>query len=319
MAYPINQQETCNKFESIHHSCDCCKKKREKIMLEQIKPSSSLLVDNNFHLDNKIKNAFNVMKERFEDLTERRQFLIEKVGNIEKIMPLLMAYNISSDSSSSSSTNKIENIVDIISPYPTQDDDNNLNEETKNSINSLNEQVDKLYDEIIKTDIELQESIMRLESLQAVNFELENKLSSMRNNNQSSELMTLHNLYLIITQNNSDNDDYIINCLPKLRQFIQQEIRLKKCINVLENREQCLSTQLDKLLLKDKNHEFKTMAKPTNKFQKQCIGKNYRQWENNKFFRSCECPKKKIAGNNDDDNIDIDLSKYCDCCPLNKK
>ncbi|XP_053594248.1 uncharacterized protein LOC103574960 isoform X1 [Microplitis demolitor] len=159
---------------------------------------------------------------------------------------------------------------------------------------------------------------MKLESLQAVNLELENKLSSMRNNNQSPELMTLHNLYSIITQNNSDNDDYILNCLPKLRQFIQQEIRLKKCINVLENREQCLSTQLDKLLSKDKNYEFKTMTNPTNKFQKQCIGKNYRQWENNKFFRSCECPRKKITHNNDD-NIDIDLSKYCDCCLLNKK
>lgn len=105
--------------------------------------------------------------------------------------------------------------------------------------------------------MEYEESIMSLESLQAINLELENKLSNIGQKNKTPEIETLDNLYYIISQDNTDDDDdnnnNILNCLKKLKLLIQEEIRLKNCINILEKREKCFNQQLDKLLFVPKN------------------------------------------------------------------
>ncbi|CAD6233764.1 GSCOCG00007261001-RA-CDS [Cotesia congregata] len=307
-------KESCNEIECSNYSCNCCKKNKDN-KSSSAAAATAITTTNFSNLNDKMKNGLHMIEKRYSHLNERRQYLIEKIYNIEKTIPLLMVYN-------SSSSNDFSSFIDAISPVAHHDnqiknDSNYLNNnDIKNSIKDLNDQVTQLYDEIIKIEIEYEESIMSLESLQAINLELENKLSNIGQKNKTPEIETLDNLYYIISQNNTDNDDdnNILNCLQKLKLLVKEEIRLKNCINLLEKREKCFNQQIDKLLFVPKN------IAPCNKASQHCIGKNCHKRKDKKSMDNIESQSDDINNNKQDYNDDdIDIDKYCDCCPLSKK
>ncbi|KAG8033817.1 hypothetical protein G9C98_008298 [Cotesia typhae] len=253
-----------------------------------------------------MKNGLHMIEKRYSYLNERRQYLIEKIYNIEKIIPLLMVYN-------TISSHEISNFIDTISPLAHHDnqiknDSNNLNndDDIKNSIKNLNDQVTQLYDKIIEIEIEYEESIMSLESLQAINLELENKLSNIGQKNKTPEIETLDNLYYIISQDNTDdnnnnnNNNNILNCLQKLKLLIQEEIRLKNCINILEKREKCFNQQLDKLLFVPKDINI-------NQLSQKCIGKNCNKRRDKKSMGIIKSQSDDDINNNQDCDDDFKL------------
>lgn len=83
---------------------------------------------------------------------------------------------------------------------------------------------------------------MELESLESVNNELDEKLK-----NIEKEMLARDKKSKAFPDLSSvDAEDLV--CLGKLRQLVQQEVRLKNCINALESRENHLRNQLEKFI-----------------------------------------------------------------------
>lgn len=114
-----------------------------------------------------------------------------------------------------------------------------------------------LQEQIIEADIKIEEYEMALESLQVVNNEMNNKLKTIEINRTKKNIQ--QKPFNFDTINPSD-----LNCLSKLRELMQQEIRLKKCINILESREKRMCEQLQSLF----NDNDKTFEPNNNKKQK---------------------------------------------------
>lgn len=121
-----------------------CKKNKDNKSSSAATATAAITTVNFSNLNDKMKNGLHMIEKRYSHLNERRQYLIEKIYNIEKTIPLLMVYN-------TISSHEISNFIDTISPLAHHDnqiknDLNNLNnDDIKNSIKSLNDQVTQLY------------------------------------------------------------------------------------------------------------------------------------------------------------------------------
>lgn len=78
---------------------------------------------------------------------------------------------------------------------------------------------------------------MELESLELANREMEEKLIGLQNEVQRHSTPSLHSIH---------SEDLI--CLKKIRQLAEEELRLKNCIEELENKEIMYRRHMDKLL-----------------------------------------------------------------------
>lgn len=91
-----------------------------------------------------LEATMNAIEKRSGDLAARRQYLNDKILNMEKTMPLLIAYNVCSggggEKDQTNVLNKIRAIVDSVSPLPNS-------ELTESTIKATNEQVNTLKTE----------------------------------------------------------------------------------------------------------------------------------------------------------------------------
>ncbi|KYQ50360.1 hypothetical protein ALC60_10477 [Trachymyrmex zeteki] len=94
-----------------------------------------------------------------------------------------------------------------------------------------------MQDKIIDADVKLEETGMELESLELDNKEMEEKLAELRNEIQKCNTPSLHSIH---------SEDLI--CLKKIRQFAEEELKLKNYIRELESKEFMYRRQMSKLL-----------------------------------------------------------------------
>ncbi|KAI4479528.1 hypothetical protein M0804_010925 [Polistes exclamans] len=177
------------------------------------------------------------IEERHCDLTGRHRYLREKITTMERSIPALMAYNmwVSGKSCDDAPFCKIREIMNKLSPDldPTEKLLRNL----KSTIKDLNKETTELHDKIIDADIKLEETEIELESLELENKEMNDRVNEMEKEIRSYRSTSLHSIH---------SEDLI--CLTKIHQLAKDELELKNCITVLEEKETLYAEQLDRLL-----------------------------------------------------------------------
>jgi len=93
----------------------------------------------------------------------------------------------------------------------------------------------------VDTDVKLEETDMELESVELANREMEERLSQLRSEVESAR--SLHSIR---------SEDLI--CLRKVRRLAEEELKLKNCIEHLENKE-CMYRRQMKKILSCKKHQ----------------------------------------------------------------
>ncbi|XP_015114261.1 uncharacterized protein LOC107039251 [Diachasma alloeum] len=210
-----------------------------------------------------LEETVSEMEKRHGELASRRHYLTEKIMNLEKAMPILVAHKFwNCGQRDNISFEKIQQLVDQLSPYPYPNSTEKLLKETNDKLKRLDEETKQLHDKIIETDIKIEETGMELESLLLVNNELDEKIKSseaktLEKERRAKAFPDLHEI---------DPED--VACLGRIRQLVQQEIRLKNCISSLEDRETRIQAQLNQLL---------PAKKESKKCPKKCSEKSRRE------------------------------------------
>ncbi|KYN03392.1 hypothetical protein ALC62_05784 [Cyphomyrmex costatus] len=156
---------------------------------------------------------------------------------MERSIPALMAYNMwkAEQDCRDGSYDKVREIMNTFAPQ--SDPADRLVAELKSVVDSLQQETAQLHDKIIDADIKLEETGMELESLELANKEMEEKLTELRNEIQKRDTPSLHSIH---------SEDLI--CLKKIRQFAEEELKLKNYIRELESKELMYRRQMNKLL-----------------------------------------------------------------------
>jgi len=89
--------------------------------------------------------------------------------------------------------------------------------------------------------MKLEETDMELESVELANREMEERLTQLRDNLENAQ--SLHSIH---------SEDLI--CLKKIRRLAEEELKLKNCIEHLENKE-CMYRRQMKKILSCKKHQ----------------------------------------------------------------
>ncbi|KAI4503121.1 hypothetical protein M0802_002165 [Mischocyttarus mexicanus] len=177
------------------------------------------------------------IEERHCDLTGRHRYLREKITTMERSIPAIMAYNmwISGKNCDDAPFCKIRQIMNKMSPDldPTEKLLRNL----RNTVKDLNKETTELHDKIIDADIKLEETEIELESIELENKEMNNQVDEIEKEIRSYKSTSLHSIH---------SEDLI--CLTKIHQLAKDELELKNCITVLEEKEALYAEQLDRLL-----------------------------------------------------------------------
>ncbi|XP_063981340.1 uncharacterized protein LOC135164674 isoform X2 [Diachasmimorpha longicaudata] len=219
-----------------------------------------------------LEETVSQMEKRHGELTNRRRYLAEKIMTLEKAMPLLVANKFwKCGQRDNTPCKKIQEFVDQLSPYPYPNFTDKLLKETNGKSQRLDEETKQLHVEI---DIKIEETGMELESLLLINNELDQKIKfseskAVEREQLASAFPDLHEI---------DPED--VACLGRIRQLVQQEIRLKNCISSLEDRETRMQNQLNRLLVAKEG-------------SKQCLSKcseNSRRRGNRKLGKSQNHP-----------------------------
>ncbi|EGI65080.1 hypothetical protein G5I_06541 [Acromyrmex echinatior] len=156
---------------------------------------------------------------------------------MERSIPAVMAYNMwkTEQDYCDGSYDKVREIMNIFAPQ--SDPADKLVAELKSVVHSLHQEMAQLHDKIIDADVKLEETGMELESLELANKEMEEKLAELRNKIQKRNTPSLHSIH---------SEDLI--CLKKIRQFAEEELKLKNYIRELESKEFMYRRQMNKLL-----------------------------------------------------------------------
>ncbi|XP_011307501.1 uncharacterized protein [Fopius arisanus] len=262
-----------------------------------------------------LEETVNEMEKRHGELASRRQFLTEKILNLEKTMPLLVAHKFwSCGQRDKVSFERIQQLVDELSPYPYPNSTEKLLKETNDKLQRLNEETKQLHDKIIEADVKIEESGMELESLLLVNNELAEKIKSsetkaLEKERRAKGFPDLHEI---------DPED--IACLGRIRQLVQQEIRLKNCITALEDRETHMQAQLNQLLPDNKKLDKRPNKCPEkSKRGKKRDDKNVREPPVRTHSSStrddvCHCDSEGSLYQNDSTSDDDSDDEYWECC-----
>ncbi|XP_018044259.1 PREDICTED: uncharacterized protein LOC108684450 [Atta colombica] len=188
-------------------------------------------------VESPLANITSEIEERQCDLINRQLQLKNKVITIERSIPAMMAYNMwkAEQDCYDGSYNKVREIMNIFAPQ--SDPADKLVAELKSVVHSLHQETTQLHDKIIDADVKLEETDMELESLELANKEMEEKLAELRNKIQKRKTPSLHSIH---------SEDLI--CLKKIRQFAEEELKLKNYIRELESKEFMYRRQMSKLL-----------------------------------------------------------------------
>ncbi|KAF7994829.1 hypothetical protein HCN44_004301 [Aphidius gifuensis] len=277
--------------------------------------------DKNDYLQSNLRETLNEMSKRECELIQTRHNLTQNITSLEQAIAITAYKNLSSVPKKNKQLflDVIKNLVDELTPYPHPTPTDKLLEKKKLELKKIDEEIEVLHKQVLDIEIKLEESEIELESLEAINNELDEKLKiyekkMLKHDRKSKAFPDLSSVVA---------EDLV--CLGKLRGLVEQELRLKNCINMLEARENSMKIQLNKFMTTEKDDSCPRPRKLKNKkLQKR---RNKHKIERVKAPKKnpcvvskklCHCGSTESFNLEDttlsDDDDDTSSEEFCDCC-----